>query len=214
MNKLDFLLVGVGGQGILLASDVLAELGLRAGYDAKKAEVHGMAQRGGSVVSHVRWAEKVLSPLIGRGEVDYLLALEKLEALRYIEMLRPGGTALVNDYAIPPVSVSSGDEVYPDDGRVRQVISKVTKDFHLVPGIKLAEELGEARAANVVMLGALSTFLDVPPEMWLEVIAERVPEKYAELNRRAFLRGREAMGVARLQSYIETWRSRGQKTKQ
>lgn len=204
MAKLDFLLVGVGGQGVLLASDVLAEVGLRAGYDAKKAEVHGMAQRGGSVVSHVRWAEKVLSPLIGRGEVDYLLALERLEALRYIEMLKPGSTALINDYAIPPVSVSSGDDVYPDDGRVRQVLSEVTEDFHLVPGIKLAEELGNARAANVVMLGALSAFIDLPPEVWLEVVTERVPDKYVELNRQAFLRGRETMEVARPQSRTET----------
>jgi len=193
MAKFDFLLVGVGGQGVLLAGDILAEVRLRAGYDVKKAEVHGMAQRGGSVVSHVRWAEKVLSPLIGRGKVDYLLALEKLEALRYIEMLRPGGTALVNDYAIPPVSVSSGDDVYPDDEHMRQVISEVTEDLRLVPGTKLAEELGEARAANVVMLGALSALLDVPPQVWLEVIAERVPERYVELNRRAFLKGREAI---------------------
>jgi len=193
MAKFDFLLVGVGGQGVLLASDILAQVGLKAGYDVKKAEVHGMAQRGGSVVSHVRWAEKVLSPLIGQGEVDYLLALEKLEALRHIEMLRPSGTALVNDYAIPPVSVSSGDDVYPDDEHMRQVISEVTEDLRLVPGTKLAEELGEARAANVVMLGALSALLDVPPQVWLEVIAERVPERYVELNRRAFLKGREAI---------------------
>jgi len=193
MAKFDFLLVGVGGQGVLLAGDILAQVGLKAGYDVKKAEVHGMAQRGGSVVSHVRWAEKVLSPLIGRGKVDYLLALEKLEALRYIEMLRPGGTALVNDYAIPPLSVSAGDDVYPDDERLRRTVSAVTEDLRLVPGTKLAEELGSARAANAVMLGALSALLNVPPEVWLEVIAERVPERYAELNRRAFLRGREAI---------------------
>ncbi|HIC93866.1 MAG TPA: indolepyruvate oxidoreductase subunit beta [Anaerolineae bacterium] len=193
MAKFDFLLVGVGGQGVLLAGDILAQVGLRAGYDVKKAEVHGMAQRGGSVVSHVRWAEKVLSPLIGQGEADFLLALEKLEALRHIEMLRPDGTALVNDYAIPPLSVSAGDDVYPDDEHVRQVISAVTDDLRLLPGTKLAEELGSARAANAVMLGALSALLDVPPELWLEVIAERVPERYAELNRRAFLKGREAI---------------------
>ena len=193
MAKFDFLLVGVGGQGVLLAGDILAQVGLKAGYDVKKAEVHGMAQRGGSVVSHVRWAEKVLSPLIGRGEVDYLLALEKLEALRHIEMLRPGGTALVNDYAIPPLSVSAGDDVYPDDERLRRTVSAVTEDLRLVPGAKLAEELGEARAANVVMLGALSALLDVSPQVWLEVIAERVPERYVELNRRAFLKGREAI---------------------
>jgi len=189
MTKLDFLLVGVGGQGVLLASDILAEVGLRAGYDVKKAEVHGMAQRGGSVVSHVRWAEKVFSPLIGRGEVDYLLALEKLEALRYIEMLRPGGTVIVNDHRIPPVSVSFGNDEYPDDQRVRRVLSEVADNVQFVPGVKLAEEVGNARVSNVVMLGALSKFLDVNLDTWLEVIAERVPEKYVELNRRAFLRG-------------------------
>jgi len=190
MTKFDFLLVGVGGQGVLLASDILAEVGLRAGYDAKKSEVHGMAQRGGSVVSHVRWAEKVLSPLIGQGEVDYLLALEKLEALRYIEVLRPGGTVIVNDHRIPPVSVSSGGDEYPDDQRVRRVLSEVTDDVHFVPGVELAEELGNARASNVVMLGALSKSLDIDLDIWLEVIAERVPEKYVELNHQAFLKGR------------------------
>jgi len=190
MTKFDFLLVGVGGQGVLLASDILAEVGLRAGYDAKKSEVHGMAQRGGSVVSHVRWAEKVLSPLIGQGEVDYLLALEKLEALRCIEVLRPGGTVIVNDHRIPPVSVSSGGDEYPDDQRVRRVLSEVTDDVHFVPGVELAEELGNARASNVVMLGALSKSLDIDLDIWLEVIAERVPEKYVELNHQAFLKGR------------------------
>jgi indolepyruvate ferredoxin oxidoreductase beta subunit len=190
MNKFDFLLVGVGGQGVLLASDILAEVGLRAGYDVKKSEVHGMAQRGGSVVSHVRWARKVLSPLIGLGEVDYLLALEKLEALRYIEMLRPEGTVIVNDHRIPPISVSSGGDEYPDDQRVRRALSEVTDDIKFVPGVELAEELGNARASNVVMLGALSKSLDIDLETWLEVIAERVPEKYVELNRQAFLKGR------------------------
>jgi len=190
MTRFDFLLVGVGGQGVLLASDILAEVGLKAGHDAKKSEMHGMAQRGGSVVSHVRWAEKVLSPLIGLGEVDYLLALEKLEALRYIEMLRPGGTVIVNDHRIPPVSVSSGNDEYPDDQRVRRVLSEVAAAVHFVPGVELAEELGNARASNVVMLGALSKLIAIDLDVWLEVIAERVPEKYVALNRQAFLKGR------------------------
>jgi len=190
MTKFDFLLVGVGGQGVLLASDILAEVGLRAGYDAKKSEMHGMAQRGGSVVSHVRWAEKVLSPLIGLGEVDYLLALEKLEALRYIEMLRPGGTVIVNNHRIPPVSVSSGNDEYPDDQGMKRVLSEVAAAVHFVPGVELAKELGNARASNVVMLGALSKFIATDLDVWLEVITERVPEKYGALNRQAFLKGR------------------------
>jgi indolepyruvate ferredoxin oxidoreductase beta subunit len=186
-----FLLVGVGGQGTLLASNVLADVGVRAGFDVKKAEVHGMAQRGGSVSSHVRWGEKVHSPLIGLGEVDYLVAFEKLEALRYVNMLRPGGTVIVGDMRIPPLSVSSGDDVYPDDEEVRRILGEVTGDLHFIASLRLAEEVGNARAHNIVVLGALSNFIpQVPPDIWLEVIAERVPKKLIEVNRRAFQMGR------------------------
>jgi indolepyruvate ferredoxin oxidoreductase beta subunit len=191
MKNTSFLLVGVGGQGTLLASNVVAHVGVRAGFDVKKAEVHGMAQRGGSVSSHVCWGEKVHSPLIGQGEVDYLVAFEKLEALRYVSMLRPGGTTVVGELKIPPLSVSSGDDVYPDDEEVRRVLGQMTDDYHFVPTLTLAEEAGSARAHNVVLLGALSTFLeDVPPDIWLEVIAEHVPEKYIEVNQRAFWAGK------------------------
>jgi len=192
MTKSDFLLAGVGGQGTILASDVLASVGLDAGYDVKKSEVHGMAQRGGSVTSHVRWANKVYSPLIGPGEADFFLAFEKLEAVRHIEMLRPGGIVLVNDYTISPLSVSSGTDEYPDDERIKTILAAATPNYHLVPGIRLAEELGNARVNNVVMLGSLSHFLpDVPLKAWLEAIQGRVPTKFIELNRRAFLIGRE-----------------------
>ncbi len=193
MKTMNFLVTGVGGQGALLASNILADVGVRAGYDVKKSEVHGMAQRGGSVTSTVRWGNKVYSPLIGQGEADYLLALEKLEALRYMGMLRPGGTAVVGDQSIPPLSVSSGDDVYPDDDQVRRVLSQVTDDYYLIPSVHLAEELGNTRAHNVVLLGALSTFIDdVPPDVWLQSIEERVPKRFVELNKRAFQVGREA----------------------
>ena len=192
MKDMSFLLTGVGGQGTLLASNVLAHVGVRAGFDVKKAEVHGMAQRGGSVSSHMRWGKKIHSPLIGRGEVDYLVAFEKLEALRYVGMLRPGGMALVGEMRIPPLSVSSGDDVYPDDEEVRRIISEVTDNLHSIPSLRLAEEAGNVRAHNVVVLGALSSFIEqVPPEIWLEVIAEWVPEKYVDVNRRAFQMGSE-----------------------
>jgi indolepyruvate ferredoxin oxidoreductase beta subunit len=193
MTAINFLVTGVGGQGALLVSNILADVGVRAGYDVKKSEVHGMAQRGGSVTSTVRWGNKVYSPLIGQGEADYLLALEKLEALRYVGMLRPGGTAIVGDLDIPPLSVSSGDDVYPDDEQVRRVLSQVTDDYHFIPSVRLAEELGNARAHNVVLLGALSTFIDdVPPDVWLQSVEERVPKRFIELNKRAFQVGREA----------------------
>ena len=193
MDKINFLLAGVGGQGTILASDVLALVGVQAGYDAKKAEVHGMAQRGGSVTSHVRWAEKVYSPLTAKGEVDILVAFERLEALRYVEFLRPGGTVLVNDHQIIPITVTSGGAEYPGDERIRAVLAEVTDDVRWVDGIAIAGELGNARVANVVLLGALSALLDVPESIWLEVIEKRVPARYVELNRQAFRRGREAV---------------------
>jgi len=194
MKSINFLLAGVGGQGTILASDVLAAVGLRSGQDVKKSEVHGMAQRGGSVTTYVRWGDKVHSPLIGLGEADFYLAFEKLEALRYIEMLRPGGTVLINDYTISPLSVSSGSDVYPDDERVKAVIGAVTPHLFLVPAAALAESLGNARVNNVVLLGALSYFVpDVPATMWVEAIRERVPVKFADLNERAFVLGQEAM---------------------
>jgi indolepyruvate ferredoxin oxidoreductase beta subunit len=193
MQTLNFFLTGVGGQGTLLASNVLAQVGLRAGFDVKKAEVHGMAQRGGSVSSQIRWGEKIYSPLIGNGEVDYLVAFEKLEALRYVGVLRPGGTVLVGEMAIPPLSVSSGDDVYPSDEDVRRIIGAVTDDVRFIPSLCLAEEAGNVRAHNVVLLGALSNLIEqVPVETWLDVIAERVPERYVEVNKRAFQMGREA----------------------
>jgi indolepyruvate ferredoxin oxidoreductase beta subunit len=197
MKNYNFLLAGVGGQGTILASNVLAEVGLAAGFDVKKSEVHGMAQRGGSVNTHIRWdAERVYSPLVGLGEADFLLGFEQAEALRYVEYLRPGGSAVVNDYTIEPITVTSGGAHYPTAQELRAVYAKVTDHLHVVPGTGIALELGNSRTANVVLLGALSTLLDVPDEIWQQVIEARVPRKYVELNRQAFLRGREAVAGA------------------
>jgi indolepyruvate ferredoxin oxidoreductase beta subunit len=185
-------LAGVGGQGTLLASNVLAQVGVRAGFDVKKAEVHGMAQRGGSVSSHLRWGERILSPLIGRGEVDCLVAFEKLEALRYVRMLRPGGSAFVGEMRIPPLSVSSGNDQYPDDEEVERILAIAAGNLHFIPSIRLAREVGNVRAHNIVVLGALSRFIgDVPPEIWLEVITEWVPTRFTEVNKQAFQAGRD-----------------------
>lgn len=194
MSKQDirFMLTGVGGQGTLLASNVLAEVGMALGYDVKKAEVHGMSQRGGSVISHVRWGEHVFSPIVPDGEADVLISFEKLEALRYLRGLKPGGLALVNDHEIVPVTVSSGGGVYPGDEVLRASFAAVTENVHWLPAIRIAENLGNAKAANVVMLGALSRLMDLPPEPWLAVIERRVPKRFVELNRAAFQAGREA----------------------
>jgi indolepyruvate ferredoxin oxidoreductase beta subunit len=191
VKTMNFALVGVGGQGVLLASDVLAEVGLKAGFDVKKSEVHGMAQRGGSVLSQVRWGGKVHAPLVGKGEVDYLVSFELLEALRWLQLLRKGGIAIVNDQKLPPLAVSSGGMEYPSEGRIRNALSEASKEYYIIPALAKAQELGTERATNVVLLGALSKYLNVPEEHWLEVVEQRVPKKYVELNRKAFAAGRE-----------------------
>lgn len=190
MRPLDFLLTGVGGQGTVLASSILAEVGLRAGYDVKKAEVHGMAQRGGSVSSHVRWGQQVHSPLISIGQADFLVALEQLEALRHLRKLRPGGRILVNDHSIIPVTVTSGDATYPAREEILAVLRQVTHAVQFVPGVAVAQELGNVRAHNVVLLGALSRWLDLNEQVWQDVIAAHVPPRYVDLNLAAFARGR------------------------
>jgi indolepyruvate ferredoxin oxidoreductase beta subunit len=194
-----FVLVGVGGQGTLLASNILAEVGLAAGFDVKKSEVHGMAQRGGSVASHVRWhPEQVFSPLVGLGEADILLSFEKVEALRFAEFLRRGGTAVVNDMAIVPITVSSGSATYPEDEDLAKVFASLDAKLVMVPGERLAQEAGNVKAANVVLLGAVSKLLPLPEETWWECLAQRVPKKFLELNRVAFASGRAAVGEVKV----------------
>jgi indolepyruvate ferredoxin oxidoreductase beta subunit len=200
-DTINFLLAGVGGQGTILASDVLVNVGLAAGYQAKQAEVHGMSQRGGSVTSFVRWGQMVYSPLVGGGEVDVFLAFEKVEALRNLNQLRLGSLALVNLAAIKPVTVTSGGQPYPDDDTLYQKIALVTEKVVYVDGEAIAEGLGNVRAANVVLLGALSALMkkegltgaELSADMWLKVIIERVPPKYVDLNRQAFNAGRAAV---------------------
>jgi indolepyruvate ferredoxin oxidoreductase beta subunit len=203
-DQISFLLAGVGGQGTILASDVLVTVGLAAGYQAKQAEIHGMSQRGGSVTSHVRWGRVVHSPMAGAGEVDALLAFEEVEALRSLNQLRPGGLVLVNLETIRPISVSSGGQVYPADDHLRATVAKVTQQAVYIDGPAIAQGLGNNKVANVVLLGALSAMLeagsvvgpDLNADAWLKVITERVPARFASLNRQAFLAGRQAVAAA------------------
>lgn len=188
---MNFLFVGVGGQGILTASDIAASVGLAAGFEAKKSEIHGFSQRGGVVESHVRWGEVVGAPTAERGTVDFLIALEILESARWIEWLRPGGAALVNRQRIAPMTVTVGDALYPGDEEILDVVRARTQDVMVVDALGVAEGLGNARMTNTVILGALSTRLEVESDTWLSVIERRVPPKYADLNRRAFWAGRE-----------------------
>lgn len=189
----NFLLVGVGGQGTLLAADIVALVGLEQGYDVKKSEVHGMAQRGGSVISHVRWGERVRSALITPGAADFFVAFERLEALRFANMLRPDGALLINDYRISPVLVTSGLGSYPTQAEEDKAYADAGARRYYLPAIDLAKGLGNARVNNVVMLGALSVLVDVPEETWVGVIADRVPARFVEINERAFAEGRREM---------------------
>lgn len=194
-SGLNFLLVGVGGQGTILASNVLAEVGMNLGFDVKQAEVHGMSQRGGSVTSQVRWAKQVFSPMIPQGEADVLLAFENSEAVRFIHQVKPSGVVLINNHAIVPVTVTSGAGKYPAEEEINQVLSGYTNHLIWVDGVAIAREAGNAKASNVVMLGALSTCFAYPTEIWLEVLHRRVPARLLEINIKAFEAGRTALAI-------------------
>jgi len=190
VSDLDLLLAGVGGQGTLLASTIIAEVGIRAGYDVKKSEVHGMAQRGGAVSSHVRWGQRVFSPLIGAGQADILIALEQLEALRYTQMLHRNSRVLVSDCVIMPVSVTCGDARYPTRAEIVDRLQRIAPAVSLVPGMAIADRLGNPRVNNVVVLGALSVWTAPGAGVWEQVICDCVPAKYRQLNLEAFAEGR------------------------
>jgi indolepyruvate ferredoxin oxidoreductase beta subunit len=178
----------VGGQGILLAGEILCLTLMDCGFDVKKSEVHGMAQRGGSVTSHVRAAGKVFSPLIPRGEADLLLAFEALEALRWIDFLKRDGTLLVNRQEIMPTTVTSGRVSYPD--RIYDRIRKKHPRTRIIDGLDLARRTGNVRTVNSVMVGAASRELNVPEETWKAVISRRLPERFVSVNLKAFELGR------------------------
>ncbi|MRR34188.1 indolepyruvate oxidoreductase subunit beta [bacterium] len=185
----NILLVGVGGQGILLASEILSETFMLAGFDVKKSEIHGMSQRGGSVVSHVRYGREVFSPIVPEGEGDILFGFELMETYRSLPLLKAGAAVVANDLRIPPPSVLMGKESYPEG--LADSIAATFPDFLLVNGQKLATDAGNQRAANTVLLGAVSKRLDVAEEYWLQALERMVPRKALDVNRKAFLLGRE-----------------------
>jgi len=193
MKTINFMITGVGGQGTILSSDILSAVGLAAGYDVKKSDILGLAVRGGAVMGHIRWGEKVYSPIVPEGHVDYLIAFEILEGLRHLHQVKPEGNVLVNQQEIHPVSVSSGLADYPDRGEADTSLDKAVEHIHRVPGLQIAQDLGNSPVLNVVLLGTLSGLLPVEPEIWEGVLEERVPAKYKELNRQAFRNGRKWM---------------------
>jgi len=188
-NKItNILLVGVGGQGILLASEILSETFMLAGFDVKKSEIHGMSQRGGSVVSHVRFGREVSSPIIRDGEADILFGFELLETFRYLSLVREGGRIVANNLQIPPPAVLAGKEKYPEG--VVEKIRERFPDFLLVNGVEVATAAGNSRAANTVLLGAVSRRLDIEERYWLDALRKMVPAKAVDVNLTAFRMGR------------------------
>ncbi|MFH2123380.1 MAG: indolepyruvate oxidoreductase subunit beta [Pseudomonadota bacterium] len=185
----NILFSGVGGQGILLASEIMAYALLAAGYDAKKSEVHGMAQRGGSVTAQLRYGDKVYSPLIEPGRADIQVAFEMMEAVRYLPYLHKGSTVIVNTQKILPPAVATGQTSYPVD--VLDHITALGIRVVLVDAFDLAREVGEVRTANVVMVGAVSTFLPMDVSVYEGIISARVPARFRDVNLQAFAAGRK-----------------------
>lgn len=187
----NIMIVGVGGQGTLLASKMLGYVLMNQGYDVKVSEVHGMSQRGGSVVTYVRFGKKVYSPVIDKGEADYIISFEKLEAQRWIEYLKVGGQIITNTQEVDPMPVITGAAEYPSDiiEKLEAVGAKVdAKDF-----LAIAEQAGSDKAVNIALMGRLSEyFKDIPYEDWSAAIDAIVPEKFRELNHKAFDLGRLA----------------------
>jgi len=185
----NILMAGVGGQGVILASEIVSEAMMRAGHDVKKSEVHGMAQRGGSVTTHVRFGKKVYSPLIKDGEVDILFSFELLETMRYLGTLRENAALLVNAHKILPPSVTPGTDSSPDT--IAELLRTRYPRFKLVDASGIARQAGNPRAVNVAFVGALSLYFDVPESIWHTAIEAMLPPKLVEVNLKAFALGRE-----------------------
>lgn len=190
METKNIMIVGVGGQGTLLASKLLGRLLLGKGFDVKVSEVHGMSQRGGSVVTYVRWGEKVYSPIIDKGQADVILSFELLEAARWLEFLKPGGRIITNTQQINPMPVITGAAAYPD--HLAEKMRGAGIDLDAIDALSLAREAGSSKAVNIVLMGRLSKWFDFTEQEWLEAIVQSVPPKFLEMNQKAFRLGRTA----------------------
>jgi len=190
METKNIMIVGVGGQGTLLASKLLGRMLLGKGYDVKVSEVHGMSQRGGSVVTYVRYGEKVYSPIIDKGEADFILSFELLEAARWTEYLKPGGKLITNIQQVNPMPVIIGAAEYPEN--LVEKMRALDIDVDAIDALSLAEEAGSSKAVNIVLLGRLAKWFDFTRDEWLTAIEESVPAKFLDLNKKAFALGCDA----------------------
>lgn len=190
METKNMMIVGVGGQGTLLASKLLGRLLLSKGFDVKVSEVHGMSQRGGSVVTYVRWGDRVCSPIIDKGQADVILSFELLEAARWTEYLRPGGRIITNTQQINPMPVITGAAAYPE--HLEEKIRALGIDLDAFDALSLAEQAGSSKAVNIVLMGRLSKWFDFTEEEWMDALTQSVPPKFLELNKKAFDLGKSA----------------------
>ena len=190
-NDLSILLVGVGGQGTILAAKILSEVAVQQGLDVKMSEVHGMSQRGGSVVTYVKIGPKIFSPLVEQGDADYILAFEKLEALRWADYLKPDGTLILNEQEITPMPVVTGAAVYP--ANIIEELKTHRIKLQSLNALSLAQKCGNIKATNVVLMGVLARTTDIPLSIWQAALQVKVPAKFLELNQKAFLAGYEAV---------------------
>ena len=190
MKSGNIMIVGVGGQGSLLASKLLGKLLGNEGYDVKVSEVHGMSQRGGSVVTYVRFGDKVYSPIIDKGEADFIISFELLEAARWTEYLKPNGKIISNTQKVNPMPVITGARDYPEN--LEEKMKAAGIDLAALDALSLAEQAGSSKAVNIVLMGKLSNYFDFSEQLWLETIEKSVPPKFLELNKKAFLLGRNA----------------------
>ena len=193
METRNIMIVGVGGQGSLLASRLLGRLLITRGYDVKVSEVHGMSQRGGSVVTYVRFGDKVYSPIVDKGEADFIVSFELLEAARYTEDLRKGGKIVTSTQKINPMPVITGAAQYPEN--LVEKLRAAGAELVAVDALSLAEQAGTAKASNVVLMGVLAARMDYPMELWQKAIEQCVPAKFLELNKKAFELGLNAKSV-------------------
>ena len=193
MNNYNIIIAGVGGQGVILAGNIIGDATIASGYDVKKTDTIGMAHRGGSVISHLRVAPKIYSPVIGESQADIILSFEKMEAARCFSFLKPGGIVILNNREMPPLSVGCGMEKYPSDEEIMAVLRQKTNSIFYVEGTQKAEAIGNLKVLNLFMLGCLSRFMDIEDKVWRECIIKSLPAKILAINITAFETGIESI---------------------
>ena len=202
MDNFNILLVGVGGQGIVMASNILGNVAKKKSYDVKIAEIHGMSQRGGCVETYVKYGEKIYSPLIEKGEADIIIGLEQLEVLRWIDYIKKDGKIISSEQRIDPLTVVSGSDVYPEN--IVEKITDYNRNVISIDAIKIAKDSGNVKCANTVLIGIVAKLINIEKEIWIETIKEVIPKKFQKYNLKAFELGYEYIDKYNMKTMIES----------